>query len=113
MNIDTCTRPKHNKSPCNGYPRPDCPGYSNWISTRGIKAIIKRFSKDISLALASHSSISQTQRDLAWCLDRITILQVHNKNLQTKINELASQPCKCWRGHVAMCECHCDCHKYT
>ena len=22
-----CTRPPHNESPCNGYPRPDCPGF--------------------------------------------------------------------------------------
>lgn len=28
----TCTRPPHAESPCNGYPRPDCPGYAAWAS---------------------------------------------------------------------------------
>jgi len=27
-----CTRPKHDESPCNGYPRKDCPGYEAWAS---------------------------------------------------------------------------------
>ena len=26
-----CTRPKHETSPCNGLPRPDCPGYKEYL----------------------------------------------------------------------------------
>ena len=25
--VGVCTRPPHTASPCNGWPRPDCPGF--------------------------------------------------------------------------------------
>jgi hypothetical protein len=34
-----CTRPKHAESPCNGLPRPDCPGYENWSADDEIERL--------------------------------------------------------------------------
>lgn len=27
-----CQLPRHTKGPCSGLPRPDCPGYENWLA---------------------------------------------------------------------------------
>lgn len=37
---ETCIRPPHRAGPCNGYPRPDCPGYDSWQD--GLQASAER-----------------------------------------------------------------------
>lgn len=31
---EVCTRQPHNSGPCNGLPRPNCPGYASWVEGR-------------------------------------------------------------------------------